>query len=76
MAKYPVLIDSPPTKQGGIGQLHDWFGVSFWPYAGLVDKQGLVAGHGSLWGGDLAEQAGRLSAAEAPKAGEKPSPRP
>ena len=26
-AKYPVLIDSPPTKQGGIGLLHDWFGA-------------------------------------------------
>lgn len=63
-AKYPVLIDSPATKPGGLGLLHDWFGNSMWPYTVLVDKNGVIAGHGRVWMGDIAEQMRRLSAAD------------
>ncbi len=59
-AKYPVLIDSPPEKTGGIGLMHDWFGNSWWPHTVLINKQGLVAGHGQLIGGDMPEQIRRL----------------
>ena len=59
-AKYPVLIDSPAAKPGGLGLMHDGFGISLWPYTVLINKKGLVAGHGRLWGGDIAEQVGRL----------------
>ncbi len=68
-AKYPVVIDLPATKPGGLGLLQDWFGVSMWPYTVLIDKGGKVAGHGRVWMGDIAEQVRRLSVAENSGAG-------
>jgi beta-lactamase regulating signal transducer with metallopeptidase domain/thiol-disulfide isomerase/thioredoxin len=63
-AKYPVLIDSPAAKKGGLGLLHDWFGNSYWPHTVLIGKDGLVAAHGDLWMGDVGKQVQRLSMAE------------
>ena len=63
-AKYPVLIDSPAVKPGGLGLLHDWFGNSWWPHTVLIGKDGLVAAHGDLWMGDVGKQVQRLSMAE------------
>jgi len=48
-AKYPVLIDAAATKPDGLGVLHDWFGNSWWPHTVLVNKRGVIAGHGQLW---------------------------
>lgn len=62
-ATYPVLIDSPPEHNGGLGLLHDWFGNSWWPHIVLIDKTGRVGGHGQLWLGDVNEQIRKLSAA-------------
>jgi thiol-disulfide isomerase/thioredoxin len=63
-AKYPVLIDVPPKQPGGIGELHDWFGNSWWPHTVLINKAGVVAGHGQLWSGDIIEQLGKLALEE------------
>jgi hypothetical protein len=60
-ADYCVLVDSPATKSGGVGLLHDWFGNSWWPNTVLVDKAGRVAGHGQLLGGDIIEQVNCLA---------------
>jgi thiol-disulfide isomerase/thioredoxin len=59
---YPVLIDTPPEKAGGVGMLHDWFGSTWWPHTVLINKRGLVAGHGQLWMGDVAKQIRKLAA--------------
>jgi thiol-disulfide isomerase/thioredoxin len=59
---YPVVIDDPPAADGKLGLLHDWFGNSWWPHTVLVNKRGLIAGHGQVWMGNAAEQMRRLAA--------------
>jgi beta-lactamase regulating signal transducer with metallopeptidase domain len=62
-AKYPVLIDSAAKVPNGLGLMHDWFGISWWPHTALVDRDGRLGGHGRLWMGDIHEQVLRLSIA-------------
>jgi thiol-disulfide isomerase/thioredoxin len=61
-ANYHMLIDTPPLKPDGLGLLHDWFGTTWWPHTVLVNKDGVIAGHGQLWMGDIAEQIKGLAA--------------
>ena len=73
--RYPVLIDAKPTKSGGLGTMHDWFGNPWWPHVVLVNKQGLTAGHGGLLMGDVDEQMKKLEVEEMPpKASEDKAP--
>ena len=60
--KFPVLIDAPPEKEGGIGKVHNWFGNKWWPNTVLIDKHGKVAAHGDLLTGKLADKAHKLAA--------------
>jgi thiol-disulfide isomerase/thioredoxin len=61
-ADYPVLIDAPAEKPDGLGQLHDWFGTSWWPHTVLISRRGVIAGHGQLWLGDIPAQMRQLAA--------------
>jgi thiol-disulfide isomerase/thioredoxin len=49
-AEFPTIIE-PMGKEGGPnGELHEWFGNSWYPNSVLIDKQGAVAGFGNFMG--------------------------
>jgi thiol-disulfide isomerase/thioredoxin len=47
-AKYPVLVDSAKENGQGFGQLHEWFGNSWWPNSVVIDKNATFVAHGFL----------------------------
>jgi hypothetical protein len=55
--KYPVCVDPERDGEDGVSQ-RSWYGIRGIPYAILIDREGLVAGHGALE--DMIERAGAM----------------